>query len=177
MERELKWLKKYNDDDWIYEIDEGNTARFVLGVTGDNPLVCFGINTSTAEPLKPDATLQRVERYAYKHGYDSWIMLNVYPQRATDPKHLHITLDQSLHQKNLEVIDKVLKKGDLKLWAAWGTLIDVRPYLCNCLNDIKKIASVNNCKWYSVIDGIPVHPLYRVKGFKLYESDLIPLSI
>ncbi|MCI9618979.1 MAG: DUF1643 domain-containing protein [Dorea sp.] len=60
-------------------------------------------------------------------------MLNVYPQRATDPKHLHITLDQSLHQKNLEVIDKVLKKGDLKLWAAWGTLIGVRPYLCNCL--------------------------------------------
>lgn len=47
-------------------------------------------------------------------------MLNVYPQRATDPKHLHITLDQSLHQKNLEVIDKVLKKRRFKTLGCMG---------------------------------------------------------
>lgn len=55
---------------------------------GENPLVCFGINPSTAVPNALDPTLKRVRRFAAENGYDSWTMLNVYPQIATNPKTL-----------------------------------------------------------------------------------------
>ena len=35
---------------WIYKNNTDNTCRYVLGILGDNPLICFGINPSTAEP-------------------------------------------------------------------------------------------------------------------------------
>jgi hypothetical protein len=68
------------DDQWIYERSADGSARFVLGTVGVNPLVCFGINPSTAVPNAPDGTVARVSKFAV----DSWTMLNVYPQIATD---------------------------------------------------------------------------------------------
>ena len=34
---------------WLYERTTDNAARFVLGTTGANPQICFGINPSTAD--------------------------------------------------------------------------------------------------------------------------------
>ncbi|MFR6424354.1 MAG: DUF1643 domain-containing protein, partial [Oscillospiraceae bacterium] len=48
-----------------------------------NPLICIGINPSTAQPGDLDNTLKSVERIALGNGYDSFTMFNVYPQRAT----------------------------------------------------------------------------------------------
>ncbi|WP_416386030.1 DUF1643 domain-containing protein [Anaerocolumna aminovalerica] len=45
--------------DWIYEIDEENIIRYVLGTVGENPLICFGLNPSTAEPDFLDPTLKK----------------------------------------------------------------------------------------------------------------------
>ena len=59
--------------------------RYVLGRVGRRPLVCIGINPSTAQPGALDPTLKSVERLANANGFDSWIMFNVYPQRATNP--------------------------------------------------------------------------------------------
>lgn len=36
--------------EWIYKNTSDNKSRFVLGTKGDKPLICFGINPSTAEP-------------------------------------------------------------------------------------------------------------------------------
>jgi hypothetical protein len=67
---------------WIYEINDDNTCRFVLGTKGEKTLVCFGINPSTAEPGILDNTMKSVDRISKANGYDSWVMLNIYPQRA-----------------------------------------------------------------------------------------------
>lgn len=74
---------------WIYEKNSDNTSRYVLGTVGTNPLICIGVNPSTAEPGNLDNTLKSVTRICEANGYDSWIMLNLYPQRATNPNEMH----------------------------------------------------------------------------------------
>ena len=68
---------------WIYVNEDNNKVRYVLGYSGINPLICIGINPSTATPDKLDNTLRSVERIALNNGYDSFMMFNVYPIRST----------------------------------------------------------------------------------------------
>ncbi|OQY37652.1 MAG: hypothetical protein B6229_08035 [Spirochaetaceae bacterium 4572_7] len=151
---------------WIYSYGKGNRERYTLGEVGSKTLVCIGINPSTATPEKLDNTLTRVRSRALDAGYDSWIMLNVYPQRATDPNKLHKNIHLDSHRKNVEEIEKILKTGNYDIWAAWGTLIEKRRYLLRCLRDIVDVTN-SNIKWYSVGDkskaGHPHHPLYLKK--------------
>jgi hypothetical protein len=46
-------------EQWVYEHAADGTARFVLGTVGADPLVCFGINPSTATPGAPENTVER----------------------------------------------------------------------------------------------------------------------
>lgn len=39
-------------EQWLYRPNVDNSARFVLGTVGDNPLVCFGVNPSTTSHFK-----------------------------------------------------------------------------------------------------------------------------
>ena len=76
----------YDHDRWIYVPDFYTEYRYILGTRGNNPLICIGINPSTAEPDHLDNTLKSVSRIAAGNGFDSFIMFNVYAQRATSPK-------------------------------------------------------------------------------------------
>jgi hypothetical protein len=174
----MKWTKEYNQDDWIYKTNSDNTARFVLGIDGKNPLVCFGINPSTACPDCPDKTLQRVEKYAYHNGFDGWIMLNIYPQRTTKTKNLDKKCNYNLHDENMKWIQKILMRKQLYIWAAWGNAISSRLYLSHtCFNDIKTIIDKYHCnlmRLFLTSKKNPSHPLYREKGSKFYATPLIP---
>ena len=75
----------YDTGRWLYVPDFYTEYRYVLGTKGEKPLICIGVNPSTAEPDHLDNTLKSVERIALGNGYDSFIMFNVYPQRATRP--------------------------------------------------------------------------------------------
>ena len=44
---------------WIYERTADNAARSVLGTVGARPLVCVGVNPSTAAPGDPDLTVSK----------------------------------------------------------------------------------------------------------------------
>ncbi len=104
---------------WVYEKNRDNSARYILGELGERPLVCIGINSSTAEPQNLDRTLTNVRIFSKLHGYDSWLMLNVYPQRSTDPNGLHTELDKHLHAQNLKYIAKYLSMyKQVDIWAA-----------------------------------------------------------
>ncbi|MFZ7132481.1 MAG: DUF1643 domain-containing protein [Eubacteriales bacterium] len=152
---------------WIYEKNHDNSARYILGTKGKNPLVCFGINPSTATPKKLDNTLKSVSRIAINNNYDSWIMFNVYPQRATNPNKLHDSIDLSLHKMNIIHVKKILEEYKPTLWAAWGTLIKKRIYLYKCLYDIFELSCMYQCNWITFGKtsklGHPHHPLYLKK--------------
>ena len=160
---------------WIYVNEKGNKIRYILGIEGENPLVSFGINPSTAVPQNLDNTLKSVQRLAFANGFDSWIMFNVYPQRATNPNDMHQQIDERIHKENLKHIESILSKKPV-LWAAWGTIIEKRPYLFDCLDDIYKIAKKYNCRWVRLgkisKSGHPHHPLYLRKDEKIEDFDM-----
>ena len=69
---------------------DDDTARFMLGEVGENPIICLGINPSTANDEKDDPTISKIRKIASENNCDGWIMLNLYPQRATNPNDMHI---------------------------------------------------------------------------------------
>ncbi len=108
--------------------------------------------------VKPDA-----ER-AIMHGYEGWMMLNIYPQRAPNPNDLHRHMDTALHKANLECIERFFSLNTCDIWAAWGTIIEKRPYLRECLKDILAAVGKYDSRWIRIgavsKAGHPHHPLY-----------------
>ena len=91
----------YDTARWLYVPDFYTEYRYVLGTKGENPLICIGVNPSTAEPDHLDNTLKSVERIARGNGFDRFIMFNVYPQRATRPQDMARVRDERLHRANM----------------------------------------------------------------------------
>ena len=149
----------------IYSKSSDNKNRYALGTKGVNPLCCLGINPSTATPDKYDPTVTRVKNIAFKNGYDSHIMFNIYPLRSTDPRNLPQEIDYEEHTKNINVILELIKDG-YTIWAAWGDLIESRDYLKKCGNDIMSAIGMSkkNIRWVKMGEltkkGNPRHPLY-----------------
>ena len=163
--------KNYDADKWIYVPDFYSEYRYILGTKGENPLICIGINPSTAEPDHLDNTLASVQRIAKSNGYDSFIMFNVYAQRATDPDHMEKEMNPILHRENMLAFEYILKNvkcDSPAIWAAWGTIIEKRPYLFDCVLDMIDLGKKYHATWYCVgnrskVKGHPHHPLYLKK--------------
>ena len=169
--------ESYDINKWLYAPNFYSEYRYILGTRGKNPLICIGINPSTAEPDNLDNTLKSVERIALGNGFDSFIMFNVYAQRATDPDAMEKTCNQALHRENLEAFRYVLSISEKPaVWAAWGTIIEKRDYLPLCLKDMLAAGAEYGAKWYCAgkvsKKGHPHHPLYLRKDEKIRPFDV-----
>ena len=167
----------YDIEKWLYAPNFYSEYRYILGTRGKNPLICIGINPSTAQPGDLDNTLKSVERIALGNGFDSFIMFNVYAQRATDPDAMERQCNLSLHKENLEAFRYVLSISKAPaVWAAWGTIIEKRDYLPQCLRDMLAIGQELGASWYCAgavsKKGHPHHPLYLRKDEKLKPFDI-----
>ncbi len=182
---------------WVYEYDrrypytkyEITEVRYVLGeifnTSVPKALICIGINPSTAVPEDLDQTLARVCKYAKEHDkeYGAWYMLNVYPQRSTDPDGMDTDSNkrEDIHKRNLEEIQALIDslKGGADVWCAWGANIIMpnRTYLKNYMHAILKLFSdagiaLKSCP--PTKEGHPSHPLdSTIKGD---ERELQPLQ-
>jgi hypothetical protein len=165
----------------IYENSSDNKYRYALGTKGKKTLFCFGINPSTATSEETDTTITKVENIAYKKGkaknvifkemFDSFVMLNIYPLRATNPEDLPLKMENVIkspeHLKNVECILKLIKDESV-VWAAWGNLLNSRSWLDDCLKDIllKVKKMKKGIRWVKMGDltaeNEPQHPS-RVK--------------
>ncbi len=167
----------YDVKKWLYAPCFYSEYRYILGTRGKNPLICIGINPSTAQPGDLDNTLKSVERIAHFNGYDSFIMFNVYAQRATDPDAMEKTCNTLLHRENMEAFRYVLSiSKQPAVWAAWGTIIEKREYLPDCLQDMIAIGKEYGANWLCAgkvsKKGHPHHPLYLRKDEKLRGFDV-----
>lgn len=161
---------------WIYHTDKSDEYRYTLGKQGDRTLICLGVNPSQARPEQYDGTISSVERIANHNQFDGWIMINLYPQRATAPSMLHQKIEKDYHEENLEIIETLFEESDPVIWAAWGNLIDSRYYLKHCLSDIFNMSQFYDCQWLSAGNplkaGHPRHPLYLKKTTDLTDFDM-----
>ncbi|MBQ4129508.1 MAG: DUF1643 domain-containing protein [Ruminococcus sp.] len=174
----IKHPDEYDTSRWLYVPDFYSEYRYILGTKGENPLICIGINPSTAAPDDLDNTLKSVERIALNNGFDSFIMFNVYAQRATNPDDMEENFNEFLHSENMKAFEYVLKlsKGRASVWAAWGNIIEKRDYLSECVLTMAEISKRYNALWYTAgkisVKGHPHHPLYLKKDSKLDNFDI-----
>lgn len=165
LQRALQPSGEYDAAKWLFVPNTYTEYRYILGTRGVNPLICIGINPSTARPGALDPTLKSVERIALRNGFDSFLMFNVYAQRATSPDDMEWTLHEELHRQNMAAFDYILSLSDSPtVWAAWGTIIEKRDYLWDCLQDMIAIGQEHGARWVKCgrvsAAGHPHHPLY-----------------
>ena len=149
---------EYDISHWIYVPDFYTEYRYILGTRGDNPLI----------------------RIAGGNGFDSWIMFNVYAQRATRPDDMDRELNRELHEENMAafryILSNVAQGISPAIWAAWGTIIEKRPYLPGCVRDMVRIGEEYGAHWLCAgkrsAKGHPHHPLYLRKDEKTESFDI-----
>ena len=156
----------YDIEKWLYVPPFYSEYRYILGTRGKNPLICIGINPSTAAPDDLDNTLKSVERIAKFNGHDSFIMFNVYAQRATNPDDMEKECNKQLHAENIKAFEYILSNcaSSPSIWAAWGAIIEKRDYLVSLVSDFYEISEKYGASWFSCgaisKKGHPHHPLY-----------------
>lgn len=167
----------FDREAWLYVPDRYSEYRYILGTRGLRPLICIGVNPSTAVPGRLDNTLKSAERIALHNGFDSFVMFNVYAQRATIPDDMDRELNPFLHAENMKAFRYVLERaGDHPaVWAAWGAVIEKRPYLPSCVLDMVRLGESFGARWYTAGPrskaGHPHHPLYLKKDSLLEPFD------
>ena len=169
--------EEYDITKWLYAPNFYSEYRYILGTRGAKPLICIGINPSTARPDDLDNTLKSVERIALGNGFDSFLMFNVYAQRATSPDDMERECNLLLHRENLEAFRYVLSISEKPaVWAAWGAIIEKRKYLPGCVRDMVLAGEEFGAGWYCAgaitKKGHPHHPLYLRKDEKLRPFDV-----
>ena len=167
----------YDTNKWLYVPNFYSEYRYILGTRGEHPLICMGINPSTAAPDALDPTLQSVERIAHANGYDSFLMFNVYAQRATRPDDMEPACNPQLHAENRKAFRYLLSLSPRPaVWAAWGNIIEKRAYLTDCVRDFLADGQAAGARWYTagplLKSGHPHHPLYLRRDTALLDFDI-----
>jgi len=154
--------------------------RFYLDIIWDQsipPLVCIGLNPSTADHNKDDPTLRKVQGFARRWGKGGVRMLNVYTYRSTDPRGLKQVEDPVVEvigwdlarEVNAHYIEAPLRQTckayngqQIVVLCAWGTKGGQKAeYISECFHSMKR----SGCNLLTMClrttkDGHPEHPLY-----------------
>jgi hypothetical protein len=147
----------------IYSHSKDNLWRFTLGKSGRRPLLTIGLNPSTATSEKSDTTVAKVERVSKRQGFDGFIMLNLYPLRATDYTALPKRVNQEAFDANLAHIEAIVKVvADPVLWAAWGDPVECLPYFGDARDELLSRLVSYSARWVRygapTAKGNPRHP-------------------
>ena len=63
------------------------------------------------------------------------------------------------------------------VWAAWGAIIEKRPYLKDCVREMTEIGNATGAVWYHAgpisVKGHPHHPLYLKSNTPLEPFDTV----
>ncbi|MDD5366463.1 MAG: DUF1643 domain-containing protein [Gallionellaceae bacterium] len=147
----------------IYSNARDDHWRFTLGKCGSRKLFVIGLNPSTATQEKADTTVAKAERVAERNGYDGFVMLNLYPVRATNYHELPADVDREAYTMNQDrIVEIVSKESKPVIWAAWGESILARDYFMTAAADLIKRLGTYSPVWQHfgtmTATGHPRHP-------------------
>ncbi|WP_416397147.1 DUF1643 domain-containing protein [Allohahella sp. A8] len=147
----------------IYANARDDAWRFTLGQSGTRKLLTIGLNPSTATKEKSDPTATRVRKVAQDNGFDGFIMLNLYPIRATDFRTLPREVDEKALAQNIRTIEALVgAEKDPIIWAAWGENIAYHSFFERALRELYSRLQPRNVNWVHfgtiTASGHPRHP-------------------
>lgn len=147
----------------IYSATDDDLWRFTLGKAGRRPLVTIGLNPSTATQEASDTTVAKVEGVAARQGFDGFIMLNLYPVRATDFRTLPAEVNRKAYDTNLDRIEQVVQGlPGATVWAGWGDPVMHHPYFGAARDELFRRLAAYGARWVRYGDltakGHPRHP-------------------
>jgi hypothetical protein len=151
-----------------------NRFRFYLGEPGTKTLLFIGVNPSTADITTDDQTIRKIKGFSSNYGFDGWGIINLAPQRATDPDNMDVLENKEATRVNLEEIQHYTAQyGVSNVVFSWGNLIEKRDYLATM--PAKFLQVLGNPKVYSLGEltqkGHPRHPLMVGYATQLYAFD------
>ena len=161
----------------IYHSDRDDHWRFSLGRSGRRPLIIIGLNPSTATKEHSDPTVARVQKVAERNGFDGFIMLNLYPVRATDWNELPQLADPEAFKRNQDEIERLVSQYERPtLWAAWGQTVTQRSFFMESRDALYENLSKHQPQWHRfgtlTKGGHPRHPVYLSYEWKLEPFEL-----
>ncbi|MBP5289726.1 MAG: DUF1643 domain-containing protein [Clostridia bacterium] len=162
-------------ENWLYEINADNSARYVLGEKGKRMLVCLGINPSSATPEKLDKTSISVRSIASNNRYDGWVIINLYPVRGTNISSLPDEMDPEEVKKNVAAIKRLICTDEVDIWAAFGDLFYSKSYFFNCFKELLDGLSNVKVHWKATRinrSGTPRHPSREKNSAVLVPFDM-----
>jgi hypothetical protein len=156
----------------VFQSNQNNTARFIIGEPGKNNLICIGINPAYESLEKLGPTLTKMKKMSKSHKYDGWICINLYPIRSSHTQ--DIVFNDALLEENLEHIRSCLSyNGDI--WACWGSGIYLNPILGKSLTKI--YFTFQDRMWFKAGPvsryGHPHHPVRLSNLYKLEPFDIV----
>lgn len=166
----MGYIGDIDDDNIDNEDNSKKKCRFKFELQGEKQIYVFGVNPSYAQGMIRersawvheyvedlncpqrfkginndyvlDKTIERVEFFIRKAGYDGFVMLNVCAQRTSNPEEL--MPDEKLHNKNKQKIEEYLNgKKDIDVLLAFGNPIGSTKswqfgYLKEIIGEIRK---------------------------------------
>jgi hypothetical protein len=156
--------------------DTENKYRFLLGqphIIGDNILfigvnpkndnvLWIGANPSTADLALNDMTVKKIIRFTQKISEGAgWLLMNVYPHRATNPNDLPSGVNEQAEALNISVMRDVFVQYNItKVVGCWGNLVLDFPVLTTCKDRL--LAQLPVAEYYHLGEltqrGEPKHP-------------------
>lgn len=161
----------------LYECNTRDTHRYILGKSGSRMLFVVGLNPSTANRLKPDTTVAKVERVAELNGFDGFVMTNLSPVRATDPTTLPKRIMAATLTRNVEqILAYSGRQRKSVFWAAWGSDIVTRAYLLRACAMLQTGVAAQGGRWvhFGALTkmGHPRHPSRLAYAWSFAEFDV-----
>jgi hypothetical protein len=145
----------------------GRVHRYWLWRSWDKtkkPLVFIGLNPSTADEVKNDPTVERMERRARAMGYGGLIVVNIFAFRATDPMDMIDSAEAGIdvigRDNDMAIVKAAIASGTIVCgWGSHGTLCErgriVKNLLIDSFSSGEGVTHLGLTK-----NGQPKHPLY-----------------
>ncbi len=161
---------------------EQDTYRYVLGTVGKNPLIFIGLNPSTAIPKHPDTTWNILKGICEKKGYDSLIIVNLYPKvmqnngKYKENNDIEAYANKKNFDKINELFNNILIESDYTILCGWGNDIMLRDNPKSAIENLNKClqnVSAGKIKCLGLTkETHPISPLARIKKGDFKKFDL-----
>lgn len=130
-------------------------------------LAVVGLNPSTADRFREDATTRRVTGLAKQLGHGGFVLVNLYGFRSTDPAGLLATQDP-VGPGNDAAIRTAAREGD-QILLAWGAAGERVSGFADRVAQVHRMLAPYRCWSQGVTTaGHPRHPLYNSATVQRY---------